>query len=663
MVRRRVVAALSLSLSFAASFAHAQTSGGTPFEQNIDMQRFRPAPGPNNFLTVAGSRVDGNGALSLGAWANYAWRPFTIFNASCPNAENDAGCRLGDVRSRPVEHIVTLDLMATVTLARRFQLGLSLPLTYQNGQAINAMNGYPISASERQTSFSLGDPRLDVKVRLTSPGMEGVGVALGVFATVPTGRFTGGDGRFVADQSLTLGGRGILDLRKGRFSAAFNVGALWRPQTLTVLSTRVGSELQWGAALGVDITPRVTALVEFFGASALTSVQQTNTAEGNLAVRYHTGDLAITAGGGTGLLRGAGVPVLRAFLGVMWAPLRTDSDGDGVFDQNDRCPAEVEDRDNFDDNDGCPEDDNDGDGMADGSDRCPDQAEDRDNFQDQDGCPDLDNDGDGVNDGYDSCPREAEDRDGDHDEDGCPDNDRDRDGVRDDQDRCPDDPEDVDGFADADGCPEPDNDRDGVLDVNDQCSDQPETMNGIDDTDGCPDQAADRDRDGITDDRDRCPEEPETFNNDRDNDGCPESGGALAAVSGDQIRIVEPVNFELNSDRISGAGSFRVLDSITALLNFHPEIRNVEIQGHTDDRGDAGENRALSLRRAAAVKRYLVEHGISAERLTTVGVGPDHPIADNNSSSGRARNRRVEFHVSAPGVVRAAGSSTPTTRQ
>ncbi len=657
-MRRSSVFAVGLGVSLCASLAQAQSP---PFEANTNMQQFRPAPGPYNLLTVHGARVEGNGTLSVGAWANYSWRPFTVFDASCPNSENDTGCSLGAVRSRPVEHMLTLDVMATVTLARRFQIGLTLPLSYESGQAINAATAYPLASGDSQAAFALGDPRIDLKVRLTQPGMTGVGVALGAFTSLPTGRYTGGDGHYVSDGTLNLGGRAIVDVRAGRFFAAANLGAVWRPDTLTILSTKVGTQLLWGAGLGVQATPRVSFLAELFGSTNFSSAQQSNGVESDFAARYTLGDVTLTAGGGVGIVRAAGTPVARGFVGFTWAPVRIDVDHDFVDDSVDRCPGEPEDRDNWDDLDGCPDLDNDADGIQDDADRCPNEPEDRDNFQDSDGCPDLDNDNDGVPDGYDSCPREPEDRDGDHDEDGCPDNDRDRDGVGDESDRCPTEPEDMDGAQDTDGCPDPDNDDDGVLDVNDQCSDQPETRNGFQDDDGCPDSTPDTDGDGIPNDRDRCPGEPETFNGDRDDDGCPESAPALAAVSNGQIRIMEPVNFMLNSDQIVGGASFRVLDTVIAILNAHPEITAVEIQGHTDDRGNPVANRALSQRRANAVKVYLVAHGISAERLSTVGHGPDRPIEAERTTTARARNRRVEFHiVGNPTIAAPAPAPTPS---
>ena len=106
-----------------------------------------------------------------------------------------------------------------------------------------------------------------------------------------------------------------------------------------------------------------------------------------------------------------------------------DADGDGILDDVDECPQVPEDKDNFEDTDGCPEPDNDADGILDKDDKCPNDPEDLDKFQDEDGCPDLDNDQDGLSDRIDACPDDAEDKDGFEDDDGCPDCDDDKDGV------------------------------------------------------------------------------------------------------------------------------------------------------------------------------------------------------------------------------------------
>jgi len=128
--------------------------------------------------------------------------------------------------------------------------------------------------------------------------------------------------------------------------------------------------------------------------------------------------------------------------------------------------------------------DMDGDGILDNVDECPKRPEDFDNFEDKDGCPDEDNDNDGLADKIDECPNDPEDKDGFQDEDGCPDPDNDKDGLADKIDQCPDDPEDMDGFEDDDGCPDCDNDEDGVPecpDEIDKCPDQPAQT-----PDGCP---------------------------------------------------------------------------------------------------------------------------------------------------------------------------------
>jgi outer membrane protein OmpA-like peptidoglycan-associated protein len=132
--------------------------------------------------------------------------------------------------------------------------------------------------------------------------------------------------------------------------------------------------------------------------------------------------------------------------------------------------------------------DKDGDGIADNVDKCPNEPEDKDGFQDDDGCPDLDNDGDGIPDAIDKCPNQPEDKDGFEDEDGCPDPDNDKDGILDGLDKCPNEPEDKDGFQDQDGCPDPDNDKDGIPDAIDKCPNEPETVNHYKDEDGCPDE-------------------------------------------------------------------------------------------------------------------------------------------------------------------------------
>ncbi|MFP4522367.1 MAG: OmpA family protein [Fibrobacterota bacterium] len=98
-----------------------------------------------------------------------------------------------------------------------------------------------------------------------------------------------------------------------------------------------------------------------------------------------------------------------------------DSDNDGIPDDVDLCPQVPEDKDGFEDSDGCPDYDNDKDGIFDLKDKCPNEPEDKDGFEDMDGCPDYDNDNDGIPDTLDDCPTVPETINGYKDDDGCPD--------------------------------------------------------------------------------------------------------------------------------------------------------------------------------------------------------------------------------------------------
>ncbi|MEE2827548.1 MAG: OmpA family protein, partial [Myxococcota bacterium] len=135
--------------------------------------------------------------------------------------------------------------------------------------------------------------------------------------------------------------------------------------------------------------------------------------------------------------------------------------------------------------------DRDRDGINNRKDSCPDEPEDKDGFEDLDGCPDLDNDQDNVPDARDGCPMDKEDLDGFEDSDGCPDPDNDGDGFLDVNDECPGQAEDTDGFEDRDGCPDLDNDGDGILDGEDDCPNAAENFNAYLDGDGCPDTPPD----------------------------------------------------------------------------------------------------------------------------------------------------------------------------
>jgi OmpA-OmpF porin, OOP family len=88
-----------------------------------------------------------------------------------------------------------------------------------------------------------------------------------------------------------------------------------------------------------------------------------------------------------------------------------------------------------------------------------------------------------------------------------------------------------------------------------------------------------------------------------------------------------------------------LLDNVAAVINSHPEIQRIQVQGHTDSQGNDAYNLGLSKRRAGQVMQYLIKKGVASTRLESEGYGETQPIADNKSVQGRATNRRVVFAI------------------
>lgn len=176
--------------------------------------------------------------------------------------------------------------------------------------------------------------------------------------------------------------------------------------------------------------------------------------------------------------------------------------------------------------------------------------------------------------------------------------------------------------------PQPsDEDGDGVIDPNDRC---PGTLPGRTvGADGCePD--IDTDDDGVANDVDRCPATPAGTRTD-----------ARGCELEQEIKL-PLVTFEYGSDRLMRE-AFAVLDEASETLRRNPDLQ-VEVAGHTDDRGSDAYNLALSQRRADAVRRYLLDKGVTND-LTARGYGEREPIADNGTEAGRAENRRVVLRI------------------
>jgi len=282
----------------------------------------------------------------------------------------------------------------------------------------------------------------------------------------------------------------------------------------------------------------------------------------------------------------------------------SDIDGDGIPDHLDECPTIA----GLPEFNGCP--DTDGDGIPDHLDECPNFA----GLPEFGGCPDTD--GDGIPDHLDECPTVP----GPKENNGCPIGDRDGDGIPDDQDECPD----VAGLPEFGGCP--DTDGDGIPDHLDDCPLVP----GPKYLKGCPDS----DGDGVPDHLDRCPFLPGPATN----MGCPELKKEEKDILDKAMRAVQ---FDLSSSNLRSE-SFAVLDQVVSLMKKYDQY-SLSIEGHTDITGDASFNQLLSENRAKACREYIINKGISPDRITFRGYGKDKPLFDNATEEGRRLNRRVEF--------------------
>ena len=152
----------------------------------------------------------------------------------------------------------------------------------------------------------------------------------------------------------------------------------------------------------------------------------------------------------------------------------------------------------------------------------------------------------------------------------------------------------------------------------------------------------DRDGDRIIDSLDDCPDEPEDPDGFQDGDGCPDRG--VVTVGETTIDIADEIHFDFNSAKIQER-SFGLLDTIGKTIELNPQLLEIAIGGHTDDRGSEAYNDALSDARANAVRDHLIGLGVAADRLTAEGYGERRPKLRGSGEKVWRANRRVEFVI------------------
>jgi OOP family OmpA-OmpF porin len=336
----------------------------TAQDTNLDTERFKPAVTHDGFVVTEGTAVRPTAdPWEMGLVLNYARSPLVVV-------------RDDEITRKLVAGRMGVDLLASVTLLEPLAIGVGLPM-------------YLLQTGDPDpSSAGLGDIRIVPKLRLLDD-RESIGLALLAELRVPThtGDYSGGANNVVFVPRLALDHRGRSGLRFG-----LNAGATLREET-TFYNVVAGSELLYAGALGYRIggdAGKVEIGVDLLGGFGLS---ENDTPERPLEAFPYlkvnpTREWEIFGGPGIGLLPGYGVPTYRGFVGVRFTPTRHDRDGDGVSDDQDRCPDQPEDRDRFEDADGCPDNDDDSDGIPDAQDQCPMDKETINGFEDEDGCPD-----------------------------------------------------------------------------------------------------------------------------------------------------------------------------------------------------------------------------------------------------------------------------------
>lgn len=588
-----LLGAAALCAAGSAAAQDAAPQGTTGFA----LQRFTPAFAGDRLFGVASPYASGELTLHAAVIGDYASNPLLI---SRVRGITDP---TGVVTDQFVFH-----LNATFAILDRVALNLDLPVAIMNEGNDPTYRGTTFASPH---DAALADVRIGLRARLY--GKERAPFQIGVQGLLwaPTGSRDG----FTGDEEV----RGMPQLLLGgfmnRFVWSFTAGAHLRSKTV-YNDVAIGSSMELGAGVAVrlgderrvQVGPEATVGFAFEGGA-----RRNTHAEVLLGAKYRpTDSLEIGLAAGPGVTPGYGTPDVRFVGSISYTP--------------DRYPPPA------------PPPDKDKDGVADSLDKCPDTAAGDKPDPKKPGCPaPPDRDKDGIGDDEDACVEVAGVESSDPAKNGCP-GDQDGDGILDAQDKCPDTAQGPKADPMLPGCPAPpDGDGDGIQDSEDACP----AVKGVASPDkarnGCP---GDSDGDGVPDDLDACPSIKGAKDQDPKKNGCPK----IVRLVGSEIVILQQVQFATGTAKLTG-NSDEILSEVAGVLKERDEIAKLEIQGHTDDKGNKVANKQLSQSRAESVLKALVAKGIAPERLSAKGYGQEVPLGDNKTDEGRAQNRRVQFKI------------------
>ena len=162
-------------------------------------------------------------------------------------------------------------------------------------------------------------------------------------------------------------------------------------------------------------------------------------------------------------------------------------------------------------------------------------------------------------------------------------------------------------------------------------------------------QDGDEDGDSVFDRRDRCPDTP--ANTPVGHNGCPLPQYPPSQKPAEPEPVQEVITlsdqgnvlFAFDSSELTPAAQQQLQALVPKLSD--PSVSRVRVVGHTDSKGTDAYNQALSERRASSAAEYLINQGVTPQKVTSQGRGESEPVADNETDAGRAQNRRVELHL------------------
>ncbi|MGM0577947.1 MAG: EGF domain-containing protein [Myxococcota bacterium] len=584
----------------------------------LDVQRFDPVAQGRGMTQVREAEQPLGGEGGFFVMGHYGWRPLELRDS---DGERAAGL---------IDHLAGVDLGGWYTFTDWLMLSVELP-TFSATLPADDADARLDALGYGGSDFGIGDLRLSAWLQLVRQTDDGAPLSVSLVPRVvlPTGR----QSQLMSTGTVLVGADLAVGRDFGPFRVSGHVGYELHPEAEPLLNVQSDDEIRWGLGVAAPMAEdQVELQVEWVGGTVLEDVEgaaglDDTPMELHAAVLWDpdTTPLWFKVGGGPGLGSGFGTPDVRLFAQVAadlpWeAPAPPDTDGDGLLDPDDDCPKRPEDADGFEDEDGCPE---------------PTQVlvlveTDRGRAL-REAAWTLGEETGRSGDTVALEPGEYEAA--------------------------------VEGTTQALTVepgppmtvtlvvPEPR----GALTVQvvDEAGEPVEggtwEATGPETVEATPAGSTEQVLVGDYELIGRAPgyrraSKTVTVTEDSEATLTLTLVPAKAEVTEERIDIRDSVYFHTAKASIKPE-SYPLLNEVAEVIQDHPELTKIRIEGHTDHRGPTAYNKHLSQRRAESVRDYLVERGVDPSRLEAVGYGEERPLVKGRTKEDMAKNRRVDFFV------------------